>query len=215
MKPLNIRLWFNNTGKALFVSVLLLFNTNLFAEDIEIFGRITAINSDNIELNGLIVFVNANTLFLNHANQPISFSDLSIDNYVEVKMIRLPNSTLLALRIKAEDSRNFSNISGMAGTVSGSSIQLPSGNYQINSQTVVVDNSFNFININQIASGQLVNVWSVNNRSSGFSSLQIRLLTTNPNTTDESQTLATDFILEQNYPNPLNPSKKNQIFNTS
>ena len=74
-------------------------------EDIEIFGRITAINSGRIELNGLVVFVNANTLYLNHANQPISFSDLYVYQFVEVKMLRMPDSTLLALLIKIEDGR--------------------------------------------------------------------------------------------------------------
>ena len=32
-------------------------------EDIEIFGRITAVNTNSIELNGLEVFVNENTVY--------------------------------------------------------------------------------------------------------------------------------------------------------
>ena len=35
-------------------------------EDLEIFGKITAVNADNIMLNGLTVFVNEKTVFLNH-----------------------------------------------------------------------------------------------------------------------------------------------------
>ncbi|MCL6495253.1 MAG: DUF5666 domain-containing protein [Ignavibacterium sp.] len=174
-------------------------------EDIEIFGRITAINSDNIELNGLTVFVNANTLFLNHANQPISFSDLSIDNFVEVKMIRLPNSILLALRIKIEDSRNFSKINGIAGTVNGNSIQLPSGVYSINAQTIIVDLNFNFINASQLSNGQPVIVWSATDASSNKTALQIRLLASTPTNVDGQPLSLNSYLLNQNYPNPFNP----------
>jgi hypothetical protein len=175
-------------------------------EDIEIFGKITAINSDNIELNGLTIFVNANTLFLNHANQPISFSDLSIDNFVEVKMIRLPNSILLALRIKIEDSNNFSKINGIAGIVNGNSIQLPSGVYSINAQTIIVDLNFNFINASQISSGQPVIVWSATDASSNKTALQIRLLASTPTSIGEQPFTINSYVLNQNYPNPFNPT---------
>ncbi len=175
-------------------------------EDIEIFGRITAINTNNIELNGIIVFVNANTLYLNHSNQPITFSDLSIDHFVEVKMIRLPDSTFLALRIKIEDSRNFSRVNGFTGTVNGNTIQLPSGTYNITNQTVVIDLNFNFISTNELTSGQPVIVWAKTDASSDKTALQIRLLLASPNDVDDARISLDNYILEQNYPNPFNPS---------
>lgn len=176
-------------------------------EDIEIFGRITAINSDNIEINGLVVFVNSNTVFMNHANQAITFSDLAVDLFVEVKMTRLPNNSLLALRIKIEDSRNFSKINGFIGVVNGTTIQLPTGTYNITNQTIIVDLNYNFINSNQLSNGQQVIVWA---STEGFSNtaLQIRSMVASPTGMDEAITVADGFELAQNYPNPFNPTTK-------
>jgi hypothetical protein len=175
-------------------------------EDIEIFGRITAVNASSIELNGLEFFVNANTVYLNHANQPISFSDLSVDQFVEVKMVKMPDSTLLALRIKIEDGMNFSKVNGFAGTVNGLSIQLPTGNYTINSTTVVIDNNYNLITTGQLTNGQQVIVWSVMDGSSNKTALQIQSKISSPTGIEESPAVVSKFELNQNYPNPFNPS---------
>ncbi len=175
-------------------------------EDIEIFGRITAVNTYSIELNGLEVFVNENTVYLNHANQSITFGDLSVDQFVEVKMILNADGTLLALRIKIEDGTNFSKINGFAGIANGSVIQLPSGSYTINNSTVVIDNSFNVMNINQLTTGQQVIVWAVVDASSNKTALQIQSKVSSPTGVGETPVVADNFVLEQNYPNPFNPS---------
>ncbi len=175
-------------------------------EDIEIFGRVTAININSIELNGLVVFVNENTVYLNHANQTIGFSDLSVDQFVEVKMIRNVDSTLLALRIKIEDGMNFSKVSGFSGIVNGSAIQLPTGNYVINNQTIVIDNNYNVINASQLISGQQVIVWAAVDASSNKTALQIQSKLSSPTSVEESPVTVDMFVLEQNYPNPFNPS---------
>ena len=175
-------------------------------EDIEIFGRVTAIKINSIELNGLVVFVNENTVYLNHANQTIGFSDLSVDQFIEVKMIRNLDSTLLALRIKIEDGMNFSKVSGFSGIVNGSAIQLPTGNYVINNQTIVIDNNYNVINASQLISGQQVIVWAAVDASSNKTALQIQSKLSSPTSIEESPVTVDMFVLEQNYPNPFNPS---------
>ncbi len=175
-------------------------------EDVEIFGRITAVNSNSVELNGLVVFVNSNTVYLNHANQPITFGDLSVDQFVEVKMIRNADSSLLALRIKIEDGMNFSKVNGFTGIVNGSSIQLPTGNYNVNNQTVVIDNNYNLINVNQLTNGQQVIVWAVVDQSSNKTALQIQSKISSPTGVEEAPVVVDEFVLEQNYPNPFNPS---------
>jgi len=175
-------------------------------EDIEIFGKITSVNTNSIELNGLEVFVNENTVYLNHANQSITFGDLSVDQFVEVKMILNADSTLLALRIKIEDGMNFSKLNGFTGTITGSSIQLPTGSYAINNQTVVINNNYNVISASQLITGQQVTVWGVVDPSSNKTALQIQSKATSPTGVEESSVVVDDFILEQNYPNPFNPS---------
>jgi hypothetical protein len=175
-------------------------------EDIEIFGRITAVNTNSIELNGLEVFVNENTVYLNQANQSITFGDLNVDQFVEVKMILNPDSTLLALRIKIEDGTNFSKVNGFSGTVTGSSIQLPTGSYAINNQTVVIDNNYIVIPASQLTTGQQVIVWAVVDPSSNKTALQIQSKVSSPTGVGETPVIADNFVLEQNYPNPFNPS---------
>lgn len=175
-------------------------------EDIEIFGQIKAINANSIVLNGFTIFVNGNTVYLNHANQPITFAELSVDHFVEVKMIKNPDNTLLATRIKIEDHTNFSKLTGVAGTIAGSSIQLPSGVYTITNNTVIVDNNFNVISISQLTNGQQVRVWSSTSGVSNFNVLQLQLMVSSPTNVEETPAVVNNFTLEQNYPNPFNPS---------
>jgi hypothetical protein len=173
--------------------------------DITIFGRITAINADNFELNGLTVFVNNNTLFLNHNNQPISYSDLSIDLLVEVKLIHTPNNILTAIKVKIEDGSNFSKLIGSIGSVSGIGIQVAQTNYKINSETVILDKDFNKITVSQLDNGEQVTIWSHSNPS-GRAALQIQSNISGVTSVSDNGIVANDFQIEQNYPNPFNPS---------
>ncbi len=175
-------------------------------EDIEVFGRITAINTNSIELNAFTIFVDENTVYLNHAGEPITFEDLSVDLFVEVKMIKNPDNTFLALKIKIEDGINFSKLNGLALNVTGSTFQLPSGTYTVNNSTVVIDNNFNRININQLTNGQQILVWSTLDVSSNKITLQIQLITNTPTAVENNSSVINEFILNQNYPNPFNPS---------
>ena len=174
--------------------------------DVEISGKISAVNSDNIILNGLTIYVNDNTLYLNQANQPAMFSDLSVDLFVEVKAIKNPDSSLTAARIKIEDGMNFSKESGIAGTVNGNSIILPSGSYNISASTLIIDNNYNQINVNQLSAGQQVIVWAVMNSVSNKTALQIQSKSVNTTAVNETKNVIRNFVLEQNYPNPFNPS---------
>ncbi len=178
------------------------------SEDIEILGKITALNSNSLELNGLTVFVNTNTFYLNHANQPIVFSDLSVDLFVEIKMVKNPDNTLLALRVKIEDGINFSRVNGFAGTINTTSIQLLKGDYIINSNTVIIDSNYNLISANQLLSGQQVIVWSIIDASSNRIALQIQSKISSTTNVNETPVIAEEFELMQNYPNPFNPSTK-------
>ena len=174
--------------------------------DVDISGKISAVNSDNVILNGLTIYVNDNTLYLNRANQPVMFSDISVDLFVEVKAVKNPDSSLTAARIKIEDGMNFSKESGIAGTVNGNSIILPSGSYNISASTLIIDNNYNQINVNQLSAGQQVIVWAVMNSVSNKTALQIQSKSVNTTAVNETKNVIRNFVLEQNYPNPFNPS---------
>ena len=173
--------------------------------DVEIFGRITAISADNFELNGLTIFVTANTLFLNHSNQPITYGDLTIDLLVEVELTSSPNGNLIAIKVKIEDGPDFSKISGSISSVSGIGIQVAQANYTISSETVILDKNFNKITVSQLNSGEQVTIWSLSG-ASGRSALQIQSSIGGVTSVNDNGIVANDFELEQNYPNPFNPS---------
>jgi hypothetical protein len=101
---------------------------------------------------------------------------------------------------------NFSKVNGFSGIVNGASIQLPTGNYNINNQTVVIDNNFNLINASQLTNGQQVTVWAIADPSSNKTALQIRAFVSSPTGVEESPVIVNEFILNQNFPNPFNPS---------
>ena len=174
--------------------------------DVELSGKISEVNSDNIVLNGLTIYVNENTIYLNQANQPAMFSDLIIDLFVEVKVVKNQDSMLTATQIKIEDGMNFSKESGAAGTVSSTSIMLPSGSYSINNSTKIIDNNFNQINVNQLSAGQQVIIWAVMNSASNKTALQIQSKAVNTTAVNEPKNIISSFTLDQNYPNPFNPS---------
>ncbi len=193
----------NKTGEATAAAISIKIEDSA---DVEISGKITAVNSDNIVLNGLTFFVNEKTIYLDQANMEAAFSDLSVDLFVEVKASKNPDSTLTATQIKIEDGMDFSKASGVAGTVNGNSIILPSGTYAINSSTLVIDNNYNIINANQLAAGQQVVVWALSNAPSNNTALQIQSKTVNATSVNEVSNVIRSFVLEQNYPNPFNPS---------
>jgi hypothetical protein len=85
-------------------------------------------------------------------------------------------------------------------------IQLPTGNYSINSGTVVIDNNYNLITAGQLINGQQVIVWSVIDGSSNKTALQIQSKVNSPTGVNEAPVVVDEFVLEQNYPNPFNPS---------
>jgi hypothetical protein len=175
-------------------------------DDLELYGSITAIFSTYFELNGLVITIDNTTSYLNHLNQNISYSDLEVGFFVEVKFIVNPDGSAKATRVKIEDLPGFITVIGSIGSVSNSNIQLELSDFKINASTVVLDKSYKVISANELTSGESVTLWVDATESSNPVVLQILSKVNSITSAKTGIIVEKSFELQQNYPNPFNPT---------
>jgi hypothetical protein len=178
--------------------------------EIELKATIDSLDAGIVTVAGIDFAVNNNTLILDHANNPISFNDLSIGLLVELKALRQPDGTYLAVRIKIENSPSFSKISGTVISVSQNFIVVSQPGYQVKSSTVILNENYQPTNYSNISVGQDVTLWSDSKQGNPAVAMQIKInkagSTTGVGDNPVITALPTDFELGQNYPNPFNPT---------
>lgn len=176
--------------------------------ELELHAVIDSLGASSVFASGLEFLVNSNTLILDPFNNPISFTDLTVGLFVEIKALLQPNGSLLTTRIKIEDSPNFSVVTGMVTAVSPGSIVISQPQYQVTSGTIVLNSHYQPIDYSQISIGQNVTLWSDGSSGAMPTALQIKM-NGQGNTTgleDKSNLIVPEqFTLGQNYPNPFNP----------
>ena len=175
--------------------------------ELEMLGVIDSLDTNSLHVAGVKFLTDANTLVLDHAGNTINFSDLTVGLLVQIKAFRQPDSSLLAVRIKIEDSPGFSKISGTIGTVSSNQVIVSQFDFQITANTVILDEKFRPVSIADLAANQAVTLWA--DAAAGQPlALQIKINATGSVTGIDplSPALPEVFELRQNYPNPFNPS---------
>lgn len=175
-------------------------------EDFEIFGTITGLFDDHFELGGNFIFVNENTVVLNHQSQPISYSDLSVGTFVEVKVIKNAADSFTALRIKIEDSPGFSKIAGIVESVSNNILNIASNNYTLNSSSVILDKNYLRTDVSSLKVGDEITLWANLKQTGEKQTLQVLLKNNSVTGINNDLSLSASFELKQNYPNPFNPT---------
>ncbi|MCB0259861.1 MAG: T9SS type A sorting domain-containing protein [Calditrichaeota bacterium] len=176
--------------------------------EIELYAVIDSLGITSLYAAGSAFGVDANTLILNHANNPITFSDLAAGMLVEIKALIEPDSSFRAVRIKIENSPNFSVISGQIISLSPGQIVVSQPAYQLTVATVVLNRHFEVISASDLAVGETITLWA-SGTAGQPAALQIRqqgagnLTSIAPVT---SAGLPGDYELAQNYPNPFNPA---------
>ena len=119
------------------------------------------------------------------------------------------DGSFLAVKIEIEDDPNQFNTIGIMTGISSQFIFISNTSYQINSNTVVLDSSFQVMSINDLALGSELKAWIDINNPANPIVLQIKLeLQGTLNVVGDGLTnaLPEDFELGQNYPNPFNPT---------
>ena len=179
-------------------------------DEIEFTAPIDTIFNSSLVVGGITFDTNENTEILNDNNLPISFSDLSVGLIVEIKALRQPDSSFLAVRIKIEDAPGFSSITGAVTSLSPNSIFVAEPEFLVTQNTVVLDKHFQLISYSEISTGDEVILWSNAGDGSLPVALQIRITRagnlTGISNEEEIENIPAQFGLAQNYPNPFNPS---------
>jgi len=127
-------------------------------EDLETEGFITELGDSSLVVNGLTFFVDENTVIRDH-DITISFDDLNVGDFVEVKAIFLPDSSLLAIEIKLEDrNENEIEFTGTIEAIDTSSLIVSGIPVNVNDETEILDDDNNPINFDELMVGMFVEV---------------------------------------------------------
>jgi len=172
---------------------------------LEIKAVIDQLNGSNLEAGGRLFLTDGSTLVLDNFNSPINFSDLQVGMLVEIDARLLANGDLLAIKIKIEDSPNFSTISGSVTNISSSQISIDQPQFNITGATIILDENYNIVPTSNIAIGNTVTLWADN--SGQPTAMQIRITSESITGINNPEAGLIDlYELGQNYPNPFNPS---------
>ena len=133
-------------------------------DEVEFTGRIDALETGGITVDGIFFVVNNATAVLDDNNNPIMFSDLSIGQIVEIRGDRRHDSTLVATKIKIEDDFPGDNdndeleFTGVVDSLGTHTIVVASVRFQVNNNTIVLDDNNLPIAFADLFVGQIVEI---------------------------------------------------------
>ncbi len=130
---------------------------------LEIFGQIESLNRDSLKtftLFGRTFLVTNTTVFLDRDNQPITFDDLSVGDFVEVRAQLTPGGTLVALRVKLRNNpgNDEFEFTGSINLLSFSVIRVDAFEFLVNAATVYLGPDEQPIKIEDLHLGMTVQV---------------------------------------------------------
>lgn len=177
-----------NVGDFVEVKAVLLPDSSLLAtkierednheNEIEFEGTIESIDSINssFAVNSITVFVNDETEIFGEDHEPISFSDLMVGMFVEVKAVLQSDSTLLALKIEIEDGeKQRITVKAAIDTIYSNILVVGGITFETDSNTVILDEDKNPITFNDLEIGMFVKVKGVLLSPGVYLALKIRV----------------------------------------
>ncbi|MFQ5628114.1 MAG: DUF5666 domain-containing protein, partial [bacterium] len=127
--------------------------------EVELKGIVEAISQTEITVKGLTFALDSATVFLDHSRQPSDLANLHLGQFVEIKGRRLPNGSLVAVRIKLEDEHeNEIELSGAIVAITSNSITLFNMTFAVDSTTEILDNFKRLITLADLQVGMIVEV---------------------------------------------------------
>ncbi|MFQ5649301.1 MAG: DUF5666 domain-containing protein [bacterium] len=177
------------------------------SNEVEVRGAIEALAADTIRLLGISFVVDNATEVLDDRKNPIAFSELRVDQTAEVRGLRQPDGTLLATRIKLEE---VLLIAGVLQDVVVNGVRVAGQEVLFDANTMILGRLNVFLSIEDLSTGQLVEVRAQKLNSSGFFATKVKvrgsgLVTSVPTASGAATVIPEAFTLKQNYPNPFNP----------
>lgn len=174
-------------------------------DEVELTGRITALDNNSLVVLGLKFTVNAATAVLDNNNNAIRFADLRVGLVVEIRAGLQSDGSLLATRIKIEDRL------GVQGVVTGFSanvLNIAGIQVTLNSNTFIRDQTNRILTSADLRTGETLEIQAVPSTANVLVALTVKKTGTLTGIVNAqaAQSLPENFALHQNYPNPFNPA---------
>ncbi len=145
---------------------------------VEVEGTVSEIGTDYFVVNGITFLVDANTRFYGHGHTPLTFSDLQVNDWVEVKAQEQTDGTLLAIRVKIENRNAYQarvEIEGIVDTVYTNAIVVDCITIQVDSTTAILDKYGTRLTLADLSSGMRVEVKAVVDNDGVYIALRIKV----------------------------------------
>jgi len=174
-------------------------------DEVELTGRISALDNNSLVVLGLKFAVNASTVVLDNNNNTIRFADLKVGLVVEIRANRRADGSLLATRIKIEDRLG---IQGAVASVGSSSLDVAGIQVTLNGNTLILDQANRLLTSANLRSGEMVEIQAAPVTANALVALTVKKTGTRTGVVSDQATvsLPENFALQQNYPNPFNPA---------
>lgn len=178
---------------------------DLNPNQLEVKGPIDSLDASSVYVLGIKLTIDGNTEILDKKKNPISFSELTAGQFVEVRAEKQPDGSFLATRIKVEDVRGMS---GVLSNLGQNSFAIFGASLIVDENTLVLGPRNAVLSFADLVEGQLVETRAVKQDDGSLLVSKIRTLSAGAITSvPGSQTpVPFNFSLEQNYPNPFNPT---------
>jgi molybdopterin converting factor small subunit len=138
-------------------------------------GLIESLGDSSLVVNGVHFIVNENTKIKDEDIQ-ISFGDLNVGDFVEVKAHIQEDSTFLATKIKREDDHdNEFEIEGFIDSKDSSSLVVSGITFNVNNQTEILDHEKNPITFDDLMIGMRVEVHAIIQSDSSLLATKIKI----------------------------------------
>ncbi len=165
-----------NIAAIFFLAILLFLPAQLLAdEDFETEGQIQAITNNSLTVNGFLFSVDSQTIVRGPMEVIIPFSELKVGDFVEVKAIVQPDSSLLAKRIKLHNGMQGIEIDGFIKSKNDSSIVVNRLTFLITNKTMIVNSDEMMVPFSELKEGDFVEVRALHLRDSLFEALKIEI----------------------------------------
>ncbi len=175
-------------------------------DEVEFTGLIEALHADSITVSGIHFLVNDMTVVLDLRGNTMAYSDLKVDDVVEIKGRVQADGKLLAVRIKLEDKPGLIMVSGDITALTDDLIEIEGPQFRTDANSLILDQNYQSTTSASLKTGDRVTVWALQSQLEN-TVLQAKLEKSSGVTSvnDETIVLPEGLRLHANYPNPFNP----------
>jgi len=142
-------------------------------------GIIETIGTDSLVVDGFTFFVDSNTIIKGDDHQMLSFSDLKVGDYVEVKAVEQQDGSYLARKIKLENSDNHHDYEmeyyGVIDSVGSDFVNVNGVRFYVTDQTEIKGKDHTYLSLSDLEPGLYVKVEAVKQNDGTYWAKEIKV----------------------------------------